>query len=221
MARHLPSFLRPRALVLLVALAAALLIAACTGESAPPKWDARSVATSIKDAPFTPVVLNGNIGRERSRVAIALFKPDQTLVLQGEITAKFFRIANDPEKEPTQGVLVSETGMTARTIDVAAEHDGHSMRFDRDERAGRTIDVALRTSAGTTIDGLVIPAHDGALSTIFTGTVDFTETGMWGAQLQVKTGGKTYRDLLVTFAVLDRTAEPSIGAPAFFTPRPG
>lgn len=193
---------------LFVALAAATVLAiACgsLGGTTTPKWDARTVGESIKSTPFTPVIVNSNIGRGQTRLALALLKQDQTLVLEGNVTARIFRLDIDPEKNPTAGVLLGSYDLTARTIDVA---DHGVMRFDRDEAARTMIDVALHDPSR--LDA-TLSAHDGALSTIFTTMIDFKESGMWGAQLQVKTGNKTYRNLLVTFAVLDKTAEPSVG----------
>ena len=187
-----------------------LLLVGCNGgadSSAPPKWDSQSVGTSIKSVPFTPVIVNSNIGRGQTRLALALLKQDQTLVLEGEVTAKIFRIAEDPEKNPDEAVLVGEYKMTARTIDVA-DHEGKGARMDRDEHGRTLVDVALRD---TSTPDAAMPAHDGALSTIFTTMVDFKDSARFGAQLQVKTGSKTYRNLLVTFVVLDKTAEPSVG----------
>lgn len=214
MSRHplgRPSRLARPALIL-VLTAVALLAASCNAAASttPPKWNAQSVATSIKDAPFTPVIINSNLGRGPSRIALALLKRDQTLVLEGKITARVFRLDNDPEKNPDAGTLLGSYDMTARTIDVA-EHDGRSMRIDLDANGRALVDVALRDVSP---EAAAAPHHDNALTTIFTTNVDFNEAGLWGAQLQVKTGNKTYSNLLVTFAVLEKTSEPSIGAPA-------
>ena len=195
--------------VSLVALAAiATLVLACNDRSAPPKWDAASVGKSISSAPFTPVIANSNLGRGPTRLAVALFQKDSTLVLQAEVSARLFRLDNQPEQHPDTATERGTYRFTARTVDTA---DHGAMRFDRDA-AGRTYaDVALR--APSTAEPAA-PAHDGALATIFTSMVDLNEAGMWSAQIDVKTGGKEYRSLLVTFAVSERTAEPAVGEPA-------
>ena len=214
MSRHTSrsrSLLRP---VLFLALAAFGVLATSCGMlpgSTPvaPKWDAKSVATSLSAAPFTPVIINSNIGRGPSRVALALLKRDQTLILEGKVTARIFRLDNEPEKNPDAGALLGSYDMTARTIDVAAEHEGgRTMRLDIDANGRALVDVAL---LGPSHEAPAAPRHDGALTTVFTTTVDFNQTGLWGAQLQVKTGNKTYDNLLVTFVVLERTSEPGVG----------
>ena len=203
-----------RSLMCLTSAALAVLIAtACHGVAAPsqpPKWDSQSVGTSIKNVPFTPVIVNSNIGKEPTRFALALLRRDQTLVLEGAVTAKIFRIAEDPEKNPDEATLMGEYKMTARSVDVAS-HEGKSSRYDRDDHARTLMAVALRASSTSEVP---FTAHDGAISTIFTTMIDFKESARYGAQLQVKTGGKTYQNLLLTFVVLNKTAEPSVGAPA-------
>lgn len=209
MTRHRRFFARH---VLLLALAAtALPMLACTGggSTQPPKWDSRSVGESIKRAPFTPVVVNSNIGRGPTRLAIALLKQDQTLVLEGKVTVQLFAIDADPEQHPEQGTLLGTYEMTARTVDTADQGVMRLGPLDRDASVGgATADVALRR-----VDAppAAAPAHEGALSTIFTAMVDFKQAGNVGAQIQVQTGGKTYNGLLVTFPVLEKTYEPSIG----------
>ncbi|MGE3856056.1 MAG: TlpA family protein disulfide reductase [Dehalococcoidia bacterium] len=200
-----------RPLLIAAVAAAGVLAVACGGGDATPKWDARSVGSSIRNAPFTPVIVNSNLGKGPTRLALALLKQDQTLVLEGEVTAKLFRIAEDPEQQPAQATAVGEYPLTARVIDIADHEQGHSRRLvppDRDER-GRTLGtIALRD---TSTPAPAAPAHDGAMSAIFTTMVNFEESGRYGAQLTVKTGSKTYRNLLLTFIVLDKTAEPSVG----------
>lgn len=214
MSRHTSpsrSLLRP---ALFLALTALSLLATSCGAlpaSAPvaPKWDSRSVAASLTNVPFTPVIINSNLGKGPSRVALALLKRDQTLVLEGKVTARIFRLDNEPEKHPDAGVLLGAYDMTSRTIDVAAEHEGgRTMRLDIDANGRALVEVALVDPSRETP---APPSHDGALTTIFTTNVDFNQAGLWGAQLRVKTGNKTYDNLLVTFAVLERTSEPSIG----------
>ena len=198
-----------RALGAILALAAATTLAVACNDapaaSAAPRWDSRSVGESIKSTPFTPVIVNSNIGRGPTRLALALLKRDQTLVTEGKVTARLFRLDVDPEKNPTVSTLLDRYELTARIVDVG---DHGAMRFDRDERGRTMLDVAQRDTRPVVA---TLPAHDGALSAIFTVVVDFQEPGMWGAELEVKTGSKTYRNLLLTFAVLERTAEPSIG----------
>lgn len=195
--------------VVLITVLAAAFSAACAGggPSTPPLWDSRSVGQSIEGVPFTPVIVNSNIGRGPTRLAVALFKQGQTLVLADKVTARIFEIDADPDQHPANANLRGSYTFTARTIDVA---DHGTMRFDRDGdgRARPMIAVALRDTPGVTPPA---PAHDGALSTIFTTMVDFDSAGMWGAEIQVKIGSRTYHRLLVTFAVLEKTAEPSVG----------
>ena len=214
MSRHTScsrSLLRP---VLFLALAACgLLATSCGGMSASapvaPKWDSKSVATSLSSVPFTPVIINSNLGKGPSRVALALLKRDQTLILEGTVTARIFRIDNEPEKHPDAGTLLGSYEMTARTVDIADEHqNGRTMHLDSDANGRVLVKVALRDPSH---EAPAAPRHEGSLTTVFTTNVDFNEAGLWGAQLQVKTGNKTYRNLLITFAVLERTSEPSIG----------
>ena len=207
-----PSHAARRAMLIALVATATLMLACIPGKSAAPsKWDSRTVAESIQGVPFTPVIVNSNVGRGPTRLALAMLQKDQTLVLQAEVTARVYRLDNEPEKNPGTAQLLGSYQMAARTIDTA---DHGVMRLgDRDDARHTFADVALRAPqrAETTP-----PAHDGALVTIFTTMVDFSEAGMWGADLQVTTGGKTYKNLQLTFAVLDKTAEPSIGdkAPA-------
>ena len=204
-----PRLVRP-ALFLVIAVVASLAVACGSGggSSTPPQWDARTVGESIRKVPFTPVIVNSNIGVGETRFALALLKQDQTLVLEGDVTARIFRIAEDPEKSPTEATLLGEYQFTARTIDIADHEQGRSMHLDRDENGRALANVALRD---TSTPQPAAPAHDGAMSTIFTTMIDFKESARYGAQFQVKTGSKTYRDLLVTFVVLQKTAEPSVG----------
>ncbi|MFA7249421.1 MAG: hypothetical protein WC273_07265 [Dehalococcoidia bacterium] len=209
MIRHHARLLRVALLAALAATAPLTLACGTQSASGPPKWDSRSVGESIKRAPFTPVIVNSNIGRGPTRLALALLRQDQTLVIEGQVTAEVYRIDNEPEKNPATGTVVGTYNMVIHVIDTA---DHSTMRFDRDDGAHVTRDVALRDD--TTPDERALPAHDGAMSAIFTTMIDFKEAGMYGARLQVKTGGKTVRNLLLTFAVLERTAEPSVGDPA-------
>lgn len=206
MVHSLRRFLRPA--LLLTALAGGLLAVACTGGDVTPKWDARSVGGSIKDVPFTPVIVNSNVGRGPTRLAFALLKQDQTLILDGDVSVKLFRLSQDPEAHPDQAAAVGDFKLTGRVIDIADHEQGHSMRLDRDEQGRTLVNVAISDPARP---APVAPAHDGAMSAIYTTMVDFKESGRHGAQLTVKTGNRTYRNLLVTFVVLDRTAEPSVG----------
>ncbi len=199
---------RSASIVALVIVAALTL--SCRAAAGAPKWDSRSVAESIAGRPFTPVIVNSNIGRGPTRLALALLQQDQTLVLEGEVTARLFKIDDDPEDHPDTSRLLGSYDMTARTVDTADHGVLHLSPPDRDEGAprGARVNVALRAPAH---EAVTLPAHDGALSTIFTTMVDFHEAGLWGADLQVITGDKTYKNLQLTFAVQEQTAEPSVG----------
>ncbi len=194
------------------AIIAGMLLAACSGGETvveSPEWDARSVAESYAKLPFTPVIVNSNLGRGPTRLTLALLKRDQTLVLEGEVTARIFRLADDTEAHPAQAEFFGSFEMTARTIDTA-DAEGHATRLDRDDRGHALAEVALRAPLAAP-GRAMLPTHDGALSTVFTTMVDFDRAGIWGAQLHVRTGSKTYANLLTTLAVLEKTGEPSVG----------
>lgn len=216
---------RPRralltALTLVVAAGAAFALA-CGAASDTGRWDSRSVGESIAGLPFTPLIVNSNVGRGPTRLAFALLLRDQTLVLEGEVTARIYRLDDSPEDQPTTATLLGTYATTARTIDTA---DHGVMRLaprDRDDARGShaQADVALRPR-DRDHDRAPLPAHDGSLSTMFTTMVDFPEAGVWGADLDVTTGGETYPHLRMTFTVREHTAEPAVGDEAPRTMQP-
>ena len=198
-----------RHVMLTVALLIVVSVAvACSAASGGTKWNSRSVAESIKGLPFTPLVANSNVGRGPTRFALGLIQPDQTIVLQADVTARIFRLDNDAEKNPSTSKLLGTYTMTARTIDTADHGVAWRGPLDRDDTRHARANVVLRMPSS---DQPVAPAHGGALQTIFTTTVDFPESGRWGAELQIKIADKKYERVLVTFAVLDKTSEPSVG----------
>ncbi|MSQ42373.1 MAG: hypothetical protein EXR65_04985 [Dehalococcoidia bacterium] len=200
----------PRRVARVAVVLAAAVLTACGGSAGPARWDARGVAESISDAPFTPVNVNSNLGVGRTRLAFALFKPDQTLVIEAQVTARLYRLAGDPEQQPTAATAAGTFTLNARTIDVA-DHQGARWPGDRPRGAPGAPamhDVAL---AAPRHDAPPAPAHDGALSTVFTAMVEFTEAGLWGIELDVKAEGKTHRGLRLTLRVLPHTSEPAVG----------
>ena len=157
--------------------------------------------------------MSEGIGRGPTRLGIALFQRDGTLVLSGSLTARIYRIADDPETNPAEGTLLDLFKFTARTIDTA-DHEQRTQRLhgpiDLDAAGRAIVDIAL-TDPARELGSPVLPAHDGAMTTIFTTMVDLPTSGRWGAQIDVETGGRTYRGLLVPINVLERTSEPMIG----------
>ena len=87
-------------------------------------------------------------------------------------------------------------------------------RFLKDEEGASGIEYAMIAGMVAVVLATSSTPIRTAISTIFTTMIDFKESARYGAQLQVKTGGKTYQNLLLTFVVLNKTAEPSVGAPA-------
>ena len=194
------------AMLTLVLLVVATASPACNASGT--RWNSRSVAESIKGLPFTPLVANSNIGRGPTRLAIGLMLPDQTLVLQADITARLFQLDNNAEKYPSTSKLLGTYTLTGRTIDTADHGIAWRGPLDRDGANHAFADVALRAPSP---EQPVAPAHGSALQTIFTTMIDFPEDGLWGAELQIKIDNKTYDHVLVTFAVLKHTNEPAVG----------
>ncbi len=166
--------------VLLLAAAGAMALVACAGSGGGAgvgRWDAKTVGQSIQSQPFTPVVVNSNLGVGPTRIALALLSTDQTLVAGADITLRLYRLADDPEKSPTTATAAGSFHLTARSLDTG--------------------------------DG-----RPGSLQTMYTSMLNFDHAGMWGADIDVNAGGKSYKNLRLTMLVQAHTSEPAVGDPA-------
>lgn len=189
------------ALVALTAIAA-LTVSACGG-GAGEKWDARSVGQTVANVPFTPIIVNSNLGVGKNRLSIALFDDNQEFVTDAQVTATFYHLDKEPEGEPKNPKRVGEaTTLPAHTlkgIGVA--------RFD-----GILVSRVPQAVAPNAVD-----AHLGHDTTVYASVVDFDRAGFWGVSLDVKTKEKAYSGLRLVFAVQERTLEPRVGDPALPT----
>ena len=147
---------------------AALALAGCSGGAgAARRWDARAVGQSIAGLPFTPVLVNSNLGVGQTRLALALLRQDQTLVNEATISLRLYRLADDPEKDPTTATAAGTFPMTARSLDVG---DGRTaslqtmfttmVNLDRAGRWGAELDVDAdgRRSSGLRVT-MIVQAH--------------------------------------------------------------
>ncbi len=184
--------------VAMCAALATLLTAACADGA--PKWDARSLEATVADLPFTPIVVNSNLGVGKNRLTVALFDDNQEFVTDAQVTATFYHLDKEPEGEPKNpqrvGDAVTLPPHTLKAVGVARLGSVMVSRLPR---------PALQDAGD---------AHIGHDSTVYASTVDFDRAGFWGVSLDVKTAGKTYSGARVVFAVQERTMEPRIGDPA-------
>lgn len=173
----------------LLVLGAAFALGACgsddSGASADLTWDARSLQASESSAPFSTTVIPTSVAVGPSRMLFALIdRAEGTLVSGATITAHYYRLAADPEKEPTVSEDYATTDVTSRTLD-------------------------LRGVAGDSTS----PVNDADLTTLYSTVATFDEPGYWGVALDVTVDGKTYQPRL-KFWVLEKTPEIAIGEPA-------
>lgn len=178
-------------------LVSALALSAC--DSAGNQWDAQTLAATVENAPFQPIIVNSNLGMGPNRFALALFDQNQEFVNTADVTATFYHLDKEPAGEPTNPQRVSEATLVARTLKSIGV-----------ERADSTL--VSRLPAGPSPEP--VDAHIGHDSTVFAALVDFDRAGFWGISLDVKAGGQEYRGLRVVFAVQDRTLEPQVGEQA-------
>lgn len=148
-------------------------------------WDARSTQESADDAPFVPTLLPTSVAVGESRMLFALIdRADETLVSDATITARYYRLAADPEVEPE----VSEE---------VATMEAHK----------RVLDLRGVSGEGSS------PVDDADLTTVFSTTPSFDAAGYWGVVLDITVGGETYQPRM-KFWVLEETPEVGIGEPA-------
>lgn len=193
----------------------ALALAACGGgdagegtggatPDAPARWDGQSVSTSGSDAPFSPQVVTSNFGVGRNRLSLALFKPDQTLVGEAQVSMRLYRLAADPEADPEVAERTGEFVLTQRTLDLNPEH------------ASRLLPDATRLVALTpgVVTAPARAAHEGDLTTVFVANVEFDRPGFWGIEVDATVDGVTYSSIRRRIFVQEHTSEPAIGDPA-------
>ena len=148
-------------------------------------WDARSLQESESDAPFSTSILPTSVAVGPSRMLFALIDRAQgTLVSGATITARYYRLAADPEKEPDVSEEYATTDVISRTLD-------------------------LRGVAGDSTS----PVNDADLTTVYSTTATFDAPGYWGVSLEITVGDETYRPRM-KFWVLEATPEIAVGAPA-------
>ena len=133
---------------------AAVACAPGGGAAGTGRWDAKAVGQSIQSQPFTPVVVNSNLGVEPTRLAVALLSKDQTLVSDADVTLRLFHLAEDPEKSPTTATAAGTFHLTGRQLDTGDGRPGSLqtmytaiVKFDQAGTWGGDIDVS---SAGKT-----------------------------------------------------------------------
>ena len=154
MPRSLP---RRRPLPVAMLFAAVALVACSAGESVP-RWDAKSVGESIAGLPFTPVVVNSNLGVERTRLALALLATDQTLVPDAEVTLRLYRLADNPEQDPSVATAAGTFVLSARSLDTGDGRPGslqtmYTAMVDFDQAGSWGADLDVKTN-GRRYDGL-------------------------------------------------------------------
>lgn len=193
---------RPAALASLVALTAAgaLLAGACGGSGGDEtKWDAKSVASTVEDLPFTPIITNSNLGVGKNRLSVALFDENQELIADAQMKATFYRLDKEPEGEPKNPQRVGEATLSPRTLKGVGVARFEGVLVSREPAGGPPS---------------AVDAHIGHDTTVYTSTVDLDRAGFWGVSLDVATKEKTYAGLRLVFAVQERTLEPQTGEKA-------
>ncbi|MGE3961027.1 MAG: TlpA family protein disulfide reductase [Dehalococcoidia bacterium] len=177
-----------RRLVAIALLGSALALVACGGgdeSSEDLTWDSLSLQESADDAPFVPTILPTTIGVGPGRVLFALIDREEgTLVSDATMTARFYRLASDPEVEPEVSEEVASLDVVKRVLD-------------------------LRGAAGTGES----PLNDSDLTTVYSSTPELDTPGYWGVVLDIEFEGKQYQPRM-KFWVLEETPEVAIGDPA-------
>lgn len=181
------------------------------------RWDAQSIQQSVADAPFVPFVTNSpnSMGVGTNRLSIALQRSDGTLVTGAGVTVRTYRLAQMPDEEPDVAELAGEVKLVSRTLDVDAEHQHAAPQGARlGDEAGSNRPIADTAPRGGQV---VLPAHEDALTTVYTGLVEFDRAGWWGMVLDVMVDGQPYRGLQVKRYVLEDTPMPGVGDRAIAT----
>lgn len=168
------------------ALAGGLLLAGCGGGGDGPQWDSRSIAATLEGAGVTPVLVNSNVGVGETRLAFGFFRDDRSLLEGAVVTARLFRLDDNPEDNP--GVAESAGDLELQPVSlVGATDHAHT-------------------------DGTV-HVHTAGGATMYVGTTMLDRPGRWGASLDVHGGGVDVDGMLVTFSVQEHTSEPAVGDP--------
>ena len=172
-----------------ILLGVAVALAACgsddSGGGDELTWDARSLQESEASAPFATTVIPTSVAVGPSRMLFALIdRAEGTLVPGATITAHYYRLADDPEKEPKVSEDYATTDVTSRTLDLRGVPGGGDS-----------------------------PVNDADLTTLYSTVATFDEPGYWGVALDITVDGKTYQPRL-KFWVLEKTPEIAIGEPA-------
>src|SRR5690606_33313233 len=133
------------------------------------------------------------VGVGTSRISVALFAEDGTLVSDADVTARFYRLAPVPDDEPEVAELVTETSLTSRTLDIDAEHQHAAPQGARMLPNGGPGDSSTRPVANTAPRDAETraPAHEDALTTVYTANVEFDRAGWWGVAVDVTVDGET------------------------------
>lgn len=177
-------------------------------------WDSAGLQASLQGAPFQPRIINSpnGLGVGTNRIAVALQTADGQLVSDAQVTARVFRLAEDPNDEPQTGEQVAEITLITRTLDV---HEDHQHADPGVASLAPTIegDAATHPIANAPAPRAVEAArlHEDALTTVYTAEVEFDAQGWWGISLDVTSGGQTYEDLRVTRFVLNDPPMPIVG----------
>jgi len=158
--------------------------------------------------PFSAAVLNSNLGIGENRVLLGLLDEEQGLVADATIEARIYAPNSDPFGDPVYDDARAEISFLPRTIDLNAEHlGGHTTNLEGSSfRAIANVEPRESTA--------VVRAHEGDLTTAYSAQMTFDQSGFWGLEIDVTVDGKTYEGVRLKMAVLEDTAEPSIGEPA-------
>jgi hypothetical protein len=191
-------------------LGAALGLAACGSSEHDVTWDAAGVQASFQGVPFAAVVANSpnSLGVGLNRVEVILQDGTGALIADAEIVARFYRLADRPDEEPTVGEERDSQTLVMRTLDLNAGHETAPTGARLDGAAPSTHSIANaapRPLAATN------PAHEGDLTAAYTTMTTFDASGWWGIALDVTITGKTYSNLLIRRFVLEDTPMPGIG----------
>lgn len=192
-----------------VLLGAALGLAACGSSDRAVTWDAAGVQASFEGVPFTAVAANSpnSLGVGPNRIEVILQDRTGALIADAEIVARFYRLADQPDEEPTVAEERDSKTLVMRTLDLNAEHEAPSgARLD-----GVTSSTHAIANAGPPRNAGVNPAHEGDLTAAYTTTTTFDASGWWGIALDVTIADKTYSNLLIRRFVLEDTPMPGIG----------
>lgn len=197
-------------LVLLLTIAAAMLLVACSSDSddgepdlassdatatAPAgspdegSWAPEELATR-QDDPVHPIIINGQLGPGPSRIAFALFDAEGRLIQNAEpVTVRLFTLDGD------HGTLASEHTLRMVDLPQPGDHTSHT--------SGAADSTPLSISF----------AHEDAFATVYVANAELA-AGEWGAELSATIDGQQHEGLRIRFTVFESTSEPAIGEEA-------